>query len=108
MYRLLSVHVLALIDDSVISIEMYNVVRRIHLSLHSQSSDPVSQCFDLYYGHLGQNTSLTKCLPLQIRVSTLDKDSSSSLSQWLRKCTLLLWSWGKYIFTYVFVIGRNW
>lgn len=26
MYRLLSIHVLALIDDSVISIEMYNVV----------------------------------------------------------------------------------
>lgn len=80
MYRLLSVHILALIDDSVITIERYNVVHCIHLSLYSQSSDPVSQCFDLYYGHLGQSTFLTKCLPLQIRVTTLDKDASSSLS----------------------------
>lgn len=90
MYRLLSVHVLALIDDSVISIEMYNVVHCIHLPLYSQSSDPACQCFDLYYGHLGQSTSLTKCLLLQIRVTTPDKDSRSSLGPCLRKCTFLL------------------
>lgn len=54
MYRLLSAHVLALIDDSVISIEMYVVVQRGRLPLCLPFSDPVSQCGDLYCGHLGQ------------------------------------------------------
>ncbi len=80
MYRLLSAHVLALIDDSVISIERYIVVRRCRSPLCLPSSDPVSQCGDLYCGHLGQLcTSLTKCLLLGIRVTTMDKDICYSL-----------------------------
>lgn len=51
MYRLLSAHVLALIDDSVISIERYIVVQSCRLPLCSPSSDPVSQCGDLRCGH---------------------------------------------------------
>lgn len=51
MYRLLSAHVLALIDDSVISIERYIVVQRCRLPPCLTSSDPVSQCGDLYCGH---------------------------------------------------------
>lgn len=72
MYRLLSAHVLALIDDSVISIERYIVVQCCCLPPCLPSSDPlsVSQCGDLYCGHLGQlYTSLTKCLLLGIRVT---------------------------------------
>lgn len=69
MYRLLSAHVLALIDDSVISIERYIAVLRGHLPPCLPSSDPVSQCGDLNCGHLGQLcSSLTKCLLLEIRI----------------------------------------
>ncbi len=62
MYRLLSAHVLALIDDSVISIERYIVEQRGHLAPCLPHSDPLSQCANLYSGHLGQVcSSLTKC-----------------------------------------------
>lgn len=54
MYRLLSAHVLALIDYSVISIEMYVVVECSHQPLRLPSSDPLSQSADLYCGHVGQ------------------------------------------------------
>lgn len=80
MYRLLSAHVLALIDDSVISIERYIVVQRCCLPSCLLSSDPVSQCADLYCGHLGQLCmSLTKFLLLGIRVTAMDKDIGYSL-----------------------------
>ena len=80
MYRLLSAHVLALIDDSVISIERFIVVQRFCLLLCLPSSDPVSQCDDLYCGHLGQLCmSLTKCLLLGTQVSPTDKDICYSL-----------------------------
>ena len=80
MYRLLSAHVLALIDDSVISIERYIVVQHCLLTPCLASSAPVSQCGDLYCGHLCQlRMSLTKCLLLGIRVTTKDKDICYSL-----------------------------
>lgn len=80
MYRLLSAHVLALIDDSVISIERYIVLQRSRLPLRLPSSDPVSQRGDLYCGHLGQLCmSLTKCLLLGTRVTAMDKDIYYSL-----------------------------
>lgn len=82
MYRLLSAHVLALIDDSVISMEMYVVVQRSRLPLSLLSSGPVSQCGNLCCGHLGQLcTSLIKCVLLGIRVTTMDKDICYSLEQ---------------------------
>lgn len=74
MYRLLS-HVLALIDESVISIEIYVVEQRSRLPLSLLSPGPVSQCGSLCCGHLGQlRTSLIKCELLGIRVTTMDKD----------------------------------
>lgn len=77
MYRLLSAHVLALIDDSVISIERYIVVQSRCLPL---SSGPASRCDDLYCGHLGQLcVSLTKCLLVGIRLTAMDKDICYSL-----------------------------
>lgn len=80
MYRLLSAHVLALIDDSVISIERYIVVQQCQLPPCLPSSDPVSHCGDLYCGQLGQLCmSLTKCLLLGIRVTAMDKGIRYSL-----------------------------
>lgn len=82
MYRLLSAHVLALIDDSVISIERYIVVHSCCLPLCTSSSDPASRCGDLYCGHLGQLCmSLTKCLLLGIRLTAMDKDVCYSQQQ---------------------------
>lgn len=78
MYRLLSAHVLALIDDSVISIERYIVVQLCCLPPCSASTGPVSKCGDLYCGHLGQLCMpLTKGLVLQ--VTTKHKDICCSL-----------------------------
>lgn len=85
MYKLLSAHVLALIDDSVISIERYIVVQCWCSPPCLPSSDPVSQYGDLYYADIGLLcTSLTKCLLLGIRVTTMDKDIYYSLWQWQR------------------------
>lgn len=82
MYRLLSAHVLALIDDSVISIEMYVVEQRSRLPLSLLSPGPVSQCGSLCCGHLGQlRTSLIKCVLLEIRVTTMGKDICYSPEQ---------------------------
>lgn len=82
MYRLLSAHVLALIDDSVISIKRYIVVQHCRLPPppFPPSSDPVSQCGDLYRGHSGRLCmSLTNCLLLGISVTAVDKGIRYSL-----------------------------
>lgn len=71
MYRLLSAHVLALIDDSVISIESYIVLQDCFLPQCLASSDPVSQCGDLYCGQI--HMPLTKCFMLGSRMSAMDE-----------------------------------
>lgn len=74
MYRLLSTQVLALMNYLVISIERYIVLQPRFLPLCLASSDPVSQCSDLYCGHLAQIcTSLTKCFMLGIRLSAMNE-----------------------------------
>lgn len=76
MYRLLSAHLLGLIDDSVISIERYIVVQRCSVPLTYSalilSLNVVTSTVDTQVTYV--RTSLTKCLLLGIRVTAVDKD----------------------------------